>query len=93
MFPIANINFYLNNGNQENNLGFYNSMKKSLTTDIEKVFSESEIYEGIRLTYYCSNKECIKVWFHLASLKRTTPIVPRGMVLSIPHITNYVWDK
>lgn len=57
MFPIANINFYLNNGNQENNLGFYNSMKKSLTTDIEKVFSESEIYEGIRLTYYCSNKE------------------------------------
>jgi len=60
MFPIANINFFLNKVNQENNLDFYNSIKKSLSTNIEKDFSESEIYEGIRLTYYSSSKE--EIW-------------------------------
>lgn len=61
MFPIANIIFYFNKGNLINDPAFYVLIKEYLTSEIEKVFSETEVYEGIRLSYYCPNKEEIGV--------------------------------
>lgn len=61
MFPIANINFYLNKSSQDNRLAFYNSVKLSLSNSIEKRFSESEIYEGICVTYYSPRLEEIGI--------------------------------
>jgi len=61
MFPIANINFYLNHLDRENNLDFFNPIKDSLSTNIQNDFAASEIYEGIRLSYYCLSKDEIGV--------------------------------
>lgn len=57
MIPIANIKFYLNYNDQVCNIDFYNSIKNSISNDIEDEFSKTLAYEGIRLTYYCSGKE------------------------------------
>lgn len=61
MFPIANINFYLNEIIHKDNLKIYNSIKNSLSENIEKEFSQTEIYEGIRITYYSHIKEEIGI--------------------------------
>lgn len=65
MFPIANINFHVNSASHEITLDFYNEIKYSLSTSIEKDFSKSKIYDGIRLTYYSSNKENIGLIIYL----------------------------
>jgi len=88
MFPIANINFFLNNINQENILDFYNSIKKTLTTNIEKDFSKSEIYEGIRLTYYSSNKEEIGLFIFLKFVGIYQTEVNYGFIYEV--ITNTI---
>lgn len=56
MFPISNIIFYINKNSRLDNLEFYNSIKQILTNEINNLFSESNVYEGIRITYYCPNK-------------------------------------
>lgn len=61
MFPIANINLYLNKIVHKDNHEIYNYIKNSLSGNIEKDFSQTEIYEGIRITYYSRNKEEIGI--------------------------------
>jgi hypothetical protein len=57
MFPIANIIFYINNIGEEGSLDYYNSIKCSFTSNIEDDFSKTVVNEGVRLTYYCPNKD------------------------------------
>ena len=57
MFPVSNIIFYINKSNKSDNLDFYNFIKQFITSEINNLFAESKVYEGIRITYYCPNKE------------------------------------
>jgi hypothetical protein len=57
MFAVSNIIFHLNKINKSDNLDFYNFIKQCITSEINNLFAESKVYEGIRITYYSPKKE------------------------------------
>ena len=57
MFPISNIILHLNKICKSDNLDFYNFIKQFITSEINNLFAESKVYEGIRITYYSPKKE------------------------------------
>lgn len=52
MFPIANINFFLNGNEFILNSNYFISIKEALSSSIEEYLSQTKIYGGISITYY-----------------------------------------
>ena len=61
MFPVASINIFINKNHTLSNTQDYKQFKSMVSSFIQREFSSTNIYDGIRITYFSSTKEEIGV--------------------------------